>query len=108
MRQESLTGDSAIQFLQSKLNRPLTQYERDIANHPRVCMISNTYGNPPDELKDCKQCFCVTFAPEYVAVGQCKHEKWCKPLRIVMEDYKNEQTIGHQVRNFVKFCKIFS
>ena len=99
MREENLTGDSAVQFLQSRLNRPLTQYERDIANHPRVCMISNK-ANPPDDLIDCKLCFCVAFSKECIEEGKKKHEKWCKALKIAAEDYKNEQTIVHQVRLF--------
>ena len=99
MREQNLTGDSAIEFLKVQLNRPLSQYELDIAQHPRVCMISNQM-NPPDELINCKVCFCVAFSPAYLEQGKCKHEKWCQALKLSAEDYKFEQTIGHQVHTF--------
>ena len=60
-----------------------------------VCNIAN----PPDELINCKNCFCVAYCPSCLEAGKTKcHEKWCKALRIAAEDYKNEQTIGHQVQ----------
>ena len=30
--------------------------------------------------------------------GRLKHEEFCSQLRIAAEDYKNEKTLGHQVR----------
>ena len=96
MREQNLTGNDAVSFLSSKLKRPLSQFEYDICNHPRVCMVCNK-GNPPDDLKNCRQCFCVAFCPNCHESGKTQHDKWCKALKIAAEDYKNEQTIGHQV-----------
>lgn len=96
LREENLTGDSAVEFLQSKLGHKLSQYEYDIANHPRVCAVCNV-ANPPDDLKNCKNCFCVAFCPDHLENGKAQHEKWCRALKTAAEDYKNEQTIGHQV-----------
>ena len=96
MREQNLMGDSAIEFMRSKLNRALTQYEMDICNFPRCCIVSGKM-NPPDDLKNCKQCFCVAFMPEHLESGKCKHEKWCRALRTAADDYFFEQTIGHQV-----------
>jgi len=100
MREQNLTGNDAVSFLSSKLKRPLSQFEYDICNHPRVCMVCNK-GNPPDDLKNCRQCFCVAFCPNCHESGKTQHDKWCKALKIAAEDYKNEQTIGHQVHTHV-------
>ena len=35
LREQNLTGNDAVSFLNSKLKRPLNQFEFDIANHPR-------------------------------------------------------------------------
>ena len=97
LREQNLTGSDAVSFLSSKLKRALNQFEFDIANHPRVCMVCNQY-EPADELKNCKQCFCVAFCPKCVESGNTCNGKWCAALKIAAEDYKNEQTIGHQVQ----------
>ena len=99
-----MTGEKALAFMKAKLNRPLTQFEHDIANHPRVCAVSGEYDTK-EELIDCKKCFCVAFKAKYYDEGMAKHEKWCKALKIAAEDYKNEQTIGHQVKK--NLCLIF-
>ncbi len=96
LREQDMTGESAVEFLRSKLNRALTQFEMDIANHPRVCMECGK-ANPPDDLKNCKNCFCVTFCADHLESAKTQHDKWCKALKTAAEDYKNEQTIGHQV-----------
>jgi hypothetical protein len=96
IREQNLFGENGATFMSKQLGRELTQFERDIANHARMCMICDK-GNPPDDLKNCRQCFCVAFCPEHLEVGKAKHEKWCNQLKIAAEDYKNEQTIGHQV-----------
>ena len=95
LREQNLIGDKAVQFLREKLNRQLSQFELDIANFPRVCCVCGI-ANPPDQLKNCKNCFCVAFCPKCLEFKE-EHEKWCKALKIAAEDYKNEQTIGHQV-----------
>ena len=69
MREQNLTGDQAVEILKAKLKRPLSQFELDLANHPRVCLVCNT-ANPPDELKNCKNCFCVAFCPDHLEIGR--------------------------------------
>jgi hypothetical protein len=101
LREQNLTGSDAVSYLTSKLKRPLNQFEFDIANHPRVCMVCNKY-DPADELKNCKQCFCVAFCPKCVESGICNLPS-CKALKIAAEDYKNEQTLGHQVHTINTF-----
>ena len=96
LREQNLYGDKAVQFLQEKLKRNLSQYELDIANHPRMCCVTDK-ANPPGKLKNCKNCFCVAFFEEHAEEARTQHDKWCKALRTAAEDYKNEQTIGHQV-----------
>ena len=41
--------------------------------------------------------------------GLLKHEEFCSQLRIAAEDYKNEKTLGHQVRLdiILRFKKMF-
>ena len=97
LREQNLYGDKAVQFLQEKLKRNLSQYELDIANHPRMCCVTDK-ANPPGQLKNCKNCFCVAFFEDRAEEARTQHDKWCKALRTAAEDYKNEQTIGHQVR----------
>ena len=50
MREENLFGNKGVQFLTSKLQRPLTQFENDICMFPRVCFVSGK-ANPCDQLK---------------------------------------------------------
>ena len=98
-----MMGSKAAQFLSEKLQRPLNQFERDITNHLRVCYVCDK-ANPPEKLKNCKNCFCVAFCPECYESGKSQHEeKWCKALKIAAEDYKIEQTIGHQVSTTSKY-----
>ena len=56
-----------------------------------------------DKLKTCKACFCVAFCPGCLESGKKKHEEnqMCSQLQLAAEDYKNEQTLGHQVQNYV-------
>ncbi len=96
MRDQNLSGDAAVNFFKKKLGRELNQFENDMANYPRQCAICNV-SDCQDKLKTCKQCFCVAFCPDHLEKGQGVHEKWCKKLRTAAEDYKNEQTLGHQV-----------
>ena len=97
LREQNMMGGQAVQFLKEKLNRNLNQFEFDITNHPRVCYVCDK-ANPPEKLKNCKNCFCVAFCPDHIESGMSQHEeKWCKGLKIAAEDYKIEQTIGHQV-----------
>jgi len=101
IRENNMMGSKAAQFLSEKLQRPLNQFERDITNHLRVCYVCDK-ANPPEKLKNCKNCFCVAFCPECYESGKSQHEeKWCKALKIAAEDYKIEQTIGHQVHTHV-------
>ena len=98
-----MMGGQAVQFLKEKLNRNLNQFEFDITNHPRVCYVCDK-ANPPEKLKNCKNCFCVAFCPDHIESGMSQHEeKWCKGLKIAAEDYKIEQTIGHQVSTTSKY-----
>ena len=55
-------------------------------------------------LKNCKNCFCIAFCPNCVE-GAKKHceengNQRCSQLRIAAEDYRNEQTLGHQVQSY--------
>ena len=55
-------------------------------------------------LKNCKNCFCIAFCPNCVE-GAKKHceennSQRCAQLRIAAEDYRNEQTLGHQVQSY--------
>ena len=55
-------------------------------------------------MKNCKNCFCVAFCPNCVE-GAKKHceengSQRCAQLRIAAEDYRNEQTLGHQVQSY--------
>ena len=55
-------------------------------------------------MKNCKNCFCIAFCPNCVE-GAKKHceennSQRCAQLRIAAEDYRNEQTLGHQVQSY--------
>ena len=55
-------------------------------------------------MKNCKSCFCVAFCTQHLEEGKKAHEangaQQCNQLRIAAEDYRNEQTLGHQVQSY--------
>jgi len=101
IRGKGLSPDQVLASLREKLGRSLTQYEMDIAHFPRVCMVCGC--DDFDKLKNCKNCFCVAFCPSCLETGKLKHEadQMCTQLATAAEDYKNEQTLGHQVQNYI-------
>jgi len=89
--------------LRSKLKKKnLDQYEIDLTNFPRRCVMCGCDDH--NKLKNCKNCFCIAFCPNCVE-GAKKHceennSQRCAQLRIAAEDYRNEQTLGHQVQSY--------
>jgi hypothetical protein len=57
-----------------------------------------------DRLRNCKTCFSVAFCTQHLEEGKKNHEangaQQCAQLRIATEDYRNEQTLGHQVQSY--------
>ena len=55
-------------------------------------------------LRNCKNCPCVAFCTQHLEEGMKRHEsdgaQQCAQLRIAAEDYRNEQTLGHQVQSY--------
>ena len=55
-------------------------------------------------LRNCKNCFCAAFCTQHLEEGKKQHEaddlQQCTQLRIAAEDYRNEQTLGHQVQTY--------
>lgn len=94
--------------LQRILGRPLTQFEQDIGEHPRICIVCRQ-GSDQKVLRTCQSCFCVAFCLSHLEEAMEAHSKWCQHLRLCAEDYKNEQTLGHQVQGFApESAKTFS
>ena len=90
--------------MEKKLKRSLNQYEVDIVEHPRICLVCQE-GKNQGILRNCRDCFCVAFCKICVEKNKknpikaiMRHkEKYCKALRTAAEDYKNEVNLGHQV-----------
>ena len=95
-------SNQLVSFLKQKLDRNLTQFELDIAEYPRICMICSQGDNQAD-LKPCKECYSVAFcaSDKHEEEGKLKHGKYCNALETAAIDYRNEITLGHQVQNYV-------
>ena len=93
------TTDQMADILRRELGRELNQFEIDITTFPRVCVVSGA-AEPQNDLRTCKNCFCVAFLPKNYEEGMKLHEPYCHALKLVAEDYKYEMTVGHQVQNY--------
>ena len=79
-----MTGTELSHLLERELGRPLTQYEQDICDHPRVCLV--TGGT--EDLKNCRECFCVAYSAKAAEEAKKRHAEFCAPLRKAAEDYR--------------------
>lgn len=94
-------AEAMAEALRDLLGRKeLSQYELDVCNFPRVCMVCG--DDEPEALRDCKGCSCVAFCNQHLEAGKKRHEESgrCCQLRLAAEDYKNEMTLGHQVQHY--------
>ena len=85
--------------LREALGRPLTQYEIDLTQFPRICGLCNK-GQDQSGLETCQKCFCAAFCKACKSEGETRHCKYCAALKFAAEDYRNEVTVGHQVQDF--------
>lgn len=94
------SGEKLLAMVEAGLGRKPTQFEHDIALHPRVCMVTGS-GEGQNELRECRNCFCVAFSPNNYDEGIKLHKSEdCEALKTAAEDYKHEITLGHQVQNY--------
>ncbi len=95
-----LSADDLIDRMAAKLERRVTQFETDIAMHPKICMVCGS-GDRQAALKECRNCFCVAFCPDHYDEGGKFHKaEDCSALKTAAEDYKHEITLGHQVQTY--------
>ncbi len=95
-----MSPDELLRRLRAGLDRAPTQFELDIAHHPRVCLVCKS-GEQQGKLRDCKGCYCAAFCPDHHEDGMAKHAPDCEKLHTAIVDYRNEITVGHQVQNYL-------
>ena len=70
--------------MERELGRSLNQFEQDICDYPRVCIVSGATEN----LKNCRDCFCVAFSLDCAEEAKKRHNEFCTPLKYAAEDYR--------------------